>query len=160
MNKEKYDDSPIYILLLSSFTILFNTLSYHKFNILNTYIVSSSLLLPVIFYIQNIIFNKYSLKKNILSIIISVISTIIFNIIMNFSVGKDISSNIFTINIMILFISSFINLVIFNFIKYETKETYILVLISYLLVQIIYHLIYVIFNLDRIVLKNYLKNIY
>ena len=157
MNKEKYDDSLIYIILLSSFTILFSTLCHYKFNILNTTILSSFLLLPVIFYVQNIIFNKYSLKISILSIIISIISTIIFNIIMNFSIGKELLINVLSINTIILLITSFINLIMFSFIKYETKETYILVFISYLLIQIIYNLIYVIFNIDRIVLKDYYK---
>ena len=155
--KTKYNDSWIYIFLLSSFTILFDTLSNYNINIYNVTISSSYLLLPLIFYLQNIIFNKFSNKTNISSILISILSVFVFSIIMDFSLGKEIILKDLSLELVILMIASYINLLFFNYIKYETKEPYILILISYLLVNIIYHLIYVLFNINSIVFKYYFK---
>lgn len=156
-NNKKYDDSWIYIFLLSSFTILFHSLSTINLNIYNISIKSSYLLLPLVFYLQNIIFNKFSNKTNIKSIIISILSVLLFTVIIDFSIGKELLLKELSIELLILLIASFINLLIFNFIKYETKEPYILILLSYLLVNIIYHLIYTLLNINTIILKYYYK---
>jgi len=155
--KNKNQDSLIYILLLSSFIILFNAIQTYNIDIYNITISSSYLLLPIIFYIQNIMFNKFSTINNIFSILVSMFLSLIFIYTMDFILEKTLIIEELPLEIIILMITSYINLLCFKTIRNRINEPYILILANYLLVNIIYHLVNIIFTIDNIVFKYYFK---
>ena len=68
---ELYDDSWIYILLLTTLAILLESLKSYTFKISGVNITYSIILLPIVFLIANYITKKYSYKRCVAAIAIS-----------------------------------------------------------------------------------------
>lgn len=149
-NKEFYDDSWIYTLLLSSFTIFGIVLLKYKFNLLNQKVPYTVFVLPIIIYIENIIFKKHK-NKLLQSIIISGISPIIYEFIFSFIIRKQMI--IYVELIVIYLIVSIINYLL-N--KYINKNTYIISIIKSLLVIIIFYSLYIIVTINTFIMSNLL----
>lgn len=149
-NKEFYDDSWIYTLLLSSFTIFGIVLLKYKFNLLNQKVPYTVFVLPIIIYIENIIFKKHK-NKLLQSIIISGISPMIYEFIFSFIIRKQMV--IYIELIVIYLIVSIINYLL-N--KYINKNTYIISIIKSLLVIIIFYSLYIIVTINTFIMSNLL----
>lgn len=152
-----YDDSWIYIFLLSSFTCLYDALSTHNITIYEETITLSLFILPIILLISNIINFKYDYKVSIKGTTISVVILFLLNIIIDFSLGNIFNYNNLIYEIIALFITEIINLVIYTFLFKHTNRGYILIVINYILDIIFYYFITTLFNLNEIVLKSFLK---
>ena len=91
--KDLYNDSWIYIMLLSTIVILTESLKNYTF-VLTTKITYAIFLIPVILLITNFITKKYGYKRSILAIAISTLSLIAFVAIMYFAIGINFSFSI------------------------------------------------------------------
>ena len=77
MKKKLYDDSWMYILLLTTLIILTESIKGYTFKLLGYDISFSIILIPLIFIISNFITKKYSHKKTIFAISISTLCLIL-----------------------------------------------------------------------------------
>jgi len=152
-----YDDSWIFIFLLSSFTCLYDALSTQYITINKELICLNLFVLPIILLVSNIINYKYDYKVSIKGTIISLIILFLINIIIDFSLGNLFNYNSLFYEIIALFITEIINLMIYTFLYNHTNRGYILITINYILDIILYYFISTLFNLNEIVLKSFIK---
>ena len=153
-----YDDSWIYIFLLSSFTCLYDALSTQNITIHNELICLNLFVLPIILLVSNIINYKYDYKVSIKGIIISLIVLFVINVIIDFSLGNIYNYENLFYEMIALFITEIINLIIYTFLFKHTNRGYILITINYILDIIFYYFITTLFNLKEITLNTFLKD--
>ena len=153
-----YDDSWIYIFLLSSFTCLYDALSTQNITIQNELICLNLFVLPIILLVSNIINYKYDYKTSIKGTIISLIVLFILNVIIDFSLGNIFNYENLSYEMIALFITEIINLIIYTFLFKHTNRGYILITINYILDIIFYYFITTLFNLKEITLNTFLKD--
>lgn len=153
-----YDDSWIYIFLLSSFTCLYDALSTQNITIQKELICLNIFVLPIILLVSNIINYKYDYKISIKGTIISLIVLFILNVVIDFSLGNIFNYENLSYEMIALFITEIINLIIFSFLFKHTNRGYILITINYILDIIFYHFITTLFNLKEIMLNTFLKD--
>ncbi len=153
-----YDDSWIYIFLLSSFTCLYDALSTQNITIQNELICLNLFVLPIILLVSNIINYKYDYKVSIKGIIISLIILFVINVIIDFSLGNIYNYENLFYEMIALFITEIINLIIYTFLFKHTNRGYILITINYILDIVFYYFITTLFNLKEITLNTFLKD--
>ena len=153
-----YDDSWIYIFLLSSFTCLYDALSTQNITIQKELICLNIFVLPIILLVSNIINYKYDYKISIKGTIISLIVLFILNVVIDFSLGNIFNYENLSYEMIALFITEIINLIIFSFLFKHTNRGYILITINYILDIIFYYFITTLFNLKEIMLNTFLKD--
>ena len=153
-----YDDSWIYIFLLSSFTCLYDALSTQNITIQKELICLNIFVLPIILLVSNIINYKYDYKVSIKGIIISLIVLFILNVVIDFSLGNIFNYENLSYEMIALFITEIINLIIYTFLYKHTNRGYILITINYILDIIFYYFITTLFNLKEITLNTFLKD--
>ena len=153
-----YDDSWIYIFLLSSFTCLYDALSTQNITIQKELICLNIFVLPIILLVSNIINYKYDYKISIKGTIISLIVLFILNVVIDFSLGNIFNYENLSYEMIALFITEIINLIIFTFLFKHTNRGYILITINYILDIIFYYFITTLFNLKEIMLNTFLKD--
>ena len=90
-----YDDSWIYIFLLTSFTCLYDALSTQNITIQKELICLNIFVLPIILLVSNIINYKYDYKTSIKGTIISLIVLFILNVVIDFSLGNILIMKIY-----------------------------------------------------------------
>ncbi|MBQ1551590.1 MAG: hypothetical protein IIZ67_05760 [Bacilli bacterium] len=153
-----YDDSWIYIFLLSSFTCLYDALSTQNITIQKELICLNIFVLPIIILVSNIINYKYDYKTSIKGIITSLIVLFILNVVIDFSLGNIFNYENLSYEMIALFITEIINLIIYTFLFKHTNRGYILITINYILDIIFYYFITTLFNLKEITLNTFLKD--
>ena len=155
MNKKLYDDSWMYILLLTTLIILTESIKGYSFNLLGYGISFSILLIPLIFIISNFITKKYKYKKTISAICISTLCLIGFLFIMCFAIGKEFLITDIIGDIGAYLAAQLINLILCNFLIYNTKPNIVLIFSTYLLSIIIFYMTYTLIYLNTMSLDNY-----
>ncbi|MDD5888292.1 MAG: hypothetical protein PUC82_02255 [bacterium] len=155
--KKTYDDSWMYILLLTTLTILLYSLSTYKFSIAGITLTYSVLGLPLIFFITNYITKKYNYAKAISAISISGVSMVLFILIMNFVLGKSTILSSMSGHFCGYVISQFVNLMIYYFILQNTSAKPLLVFLTYLFSLIVFYMFYTLIYLNMVVEANYWK---
>ena len=153
-----YDDSWIYIFLLSSFTCLYDALSTQNITIQKELICLNIFVLPIVLLVSNIINYKYDYKKSIKGTIISLIVLFVLNVVIDFSLGNIFNYENLSYEMIALFITEIINLIIYTFLFKHTNRGYILITINYILDIIFYYFITTLFNLKEITLNTFLKD--
>ena len=152
MKKNKIkEDRLVYLLLLSSFLILFITLEKYTFTIKETSITYSYLIVPILLLITNIIYKRLKLNELLKIIILSLIVLLVFITIINFSLGLTTNFNELIRPIISLIISIIINIIILTLTIKKYKSIYLLILLNYLFSIITYNIIYQLFlrtNID------------
>lgn len=154
MEKEDYG---IYILLLTTLIIFIESLKKYTFSIIEINLTYNILLLPFTFLLINTITKKYGYKKGFIASILSSILLIIFKSLIAFSLGERILfSNIIeeTISYML---SQIINIIIYNFLQSNTKNSYQLIFLNYILSVVSYHMFLTLTLLNTITLEKYWK---
>ena len=157
MNKKLYDDSWMYILLLTTLIILTESIKGYTFNLLGCTITFSIILIPLMFIITNFITKKYNYKKAIFAISISTICLIGYLFIMCFAIGKEFLISDILAEVIAYLVSQTINLILCSFLIYNTKPNVILIFSTYLLSLIMFYMTYTLINLDTMSLDNYWK---
>ena len=153
--KELYNDSWLYILLLTTLVILIEALKNYTFILNNVSITYSIFLLPLVYLLTNYITKKYTYQRSIVAISISGVSVVLFTILMNFALGKEITLMNISGQFCAYVVSQFINLTIYNFLLNNTKPTYILIFQNYLFTLIIFYMFYTLINLNILVIDEY-----
>ncbi len=152
--KELYNDSWIYIMLLSTLVILTESLKNYSF-VLTTKITYSIFLIPIILLITNYITKKYGYKRSLLAIGISTVSLIAFVAIMYFAIGAHFSIVLILGQVIGYLICQLVNLFIYCFLLNNTSSPYILVVINYLFALIAFYLAYTVIQADLVINKNF-----
>lgn len=153
--EEYYQDSWIYIFLLTTLVILIESLKTYSFSFKGFSLSYTIFLLPFTYLISNYITKKYGSKKCILGISISSLFLVIFYITMTFAMAEQIDFNSITGDFCGYIISQLVNLTIYNFLLNNTNSPIYIVYLSYLFSIVIYYLFYTLIYLDMIILDNY-----
>ncbi len=150
-----YEDSWIYILLLSAVVILQQSLKNYTFIIDDFNLSYSLFLLPVIYFLTNYITKKKGYQKSIMAISISAMAMVIFVLFMNLCTGKGFELYNVAGDFCGYFISQLINLTIYEFLLDNTKPNYILLLLTYIFALVVNYLFYSLFYISSIAIDNY-----
>lgn len=147
----KYNDSWIYIFLLSSLVILIESAKGYTLNIFNQNITSVIFLIPFVFAVTNYITKIYGFKKGINAIIISTLSLIAYILLMNFAIGKEFILNNLIGGLLGYIISQLVNILIYKFLLLNTDSPYLLILLNYIFAYIVFYMVYTLVKLNTIV---------
>ncbi|MBR3049366.1 MAG: hypothetical protein IKG58_02245 [Bacilli bacterium] len=150
-----YEDSWIYILLLSAVVILQQSLKNYTFIIDDFNLSYSLFLLPVIYFLTNYITKKKGYQKSIMAISISAMAMVIFVVFMNLCMGRGFELYNVAGDFCGYFISQLINLTIYEFLLDNTKPNYILLLLTYIFALVVNYLFYSLFYISSIAIDNY-----
>lgn len=154
-NTEKYNDSWMYILLLSTIVILGESLKTYSFNLLGVNLTFVIFLLPFIFLITNYITKKYGFRRTLSAIIISSISLIAFVLLMNFAIGKIFTISSISGGLAGYLVSQTINTMIYKFLLVNTNSPYLLVLLNYVFGYIVFYMLYAIVRMDLVIAETF-----
>ena len=157
MKKQLYDDSWMYILLLSTLVILTESIKKYSITILNVPITLSIVLIPLTLIITNYLTKKYDYRKTIFAIIISTLSLIGFLFITSFAIGKEFLIEPIIGDILAYIMMQIVNLLICYFLLLKIKPNTIIVYGCYLLSLIVFYMTYTLVNLNNMSLDNYWK---
>ena len=147
----KYNDSWMYILLLSTIVILGESLKTYTFSLLGVNLTYVIFLLPFIFMVTNYITKKYGFKRTLTAIIISSISLIAFVLLMNFAIGKTFTISSISGGLAGYLVSQTINTMIYKFLLVDTNSPYLLVLLNYVFGYIVFYMLYAIVRMDLVI---------
>ena len=153
--EENYNDCWIYILLLTTLTILLESIKTYEFTILGAKLSYSILGLPLIYIIANYITKKYDYKKTISAISISGVISVCFMAMMAFALGKNLILTNVSGEFCGYVVSQFVNLTIYLFILNNTKASYPLILVNYLFSIIVFCMLYTLIYLNKVVYESY-----
>ena len=153
--EEEYDDCWIYILLLTTLTVLIQSVKSYKFTIMGSLISYNIFLIPGIYFIANYICKKYDYKKAIAAIAISSVTFVGFMVLIEFALGRGIVLSSLVGTFFGYVISQYINLMIYTFLLNNTKSPYLLVFMNYLFSIIIYYMMYTLIYLNLVIQDGY-----
>ena len=153
--KEIYDDSWMYILLLTTLALSIKT---YKFTVLSRNISYTTLLLPLIYLNANYITKKYGYTKTLLAISISGIGMVLFVLLMNFALGKISLLSGISGEFCAYVTSQLVNLTIYNFLLKNTEMPFFLILLNYIFALIVFYMFYTLIYLNMFVTTEYWKS--
>ncbi len=153
--EESYNDCWIYILLLTTLTILIQSVKSYKFTIMGTMISYNILLIPFIYFLTNYICKKYDYKKAISAVAISGVIFVGFMVTMEFALGRGLVLSTLLGDFFGYVVSQFVNLMIYLFLLNNTRSPYILIVLTYLFSIIIYYMIYTLIYLNLVIQDGY-----
>lgn len=153
--EELYNDSWMYILLLTTLLILCESLKTYKFELLGSVLSYSLILLPLIFLITNFITKKYGHRKSVLAISISSAVLVLYITIMSFAIGKTLVLSDVSGGFCGYVVSQLVNLTIYAFLLNNTKSPGLLVYANYMFSLIVFYMFYTLVLLDKIILENF-----
>jgi len=148
--KDLYNDSWIYIMLLSTLVILTESLKTYTFNF-GTEISYSVLLLPLIYLLANNITKKYGFMRTIIAIAVSTLAMILYISVMYFAIGSPFNIGMISGQVLGYAISQLVNLFIYSFILNNTKAHWLLILINYMFSLIVFYLVYTIVQANVVI---------
>ena len=153
--EDSYNDCWIYILLLTTLTILLESVKTYEFNCFGTGVSYAILGLPFTYLIANYITKKYDYKKTVSAIAVSGVIAVCFMAVMAFALGKNLILSNVTGEFCGYVISQFVNLTIYLFILNNTKASYPLILVNYLFSIIVFCMLYTLIYLTKVVYESY-----
>ena len=153
--RKKYNDSWIYIFLLSSLVILIESSKAYTINIFSKDITIVIFLIPFIYAITNYITKIYGFQRGLNAIGISTLSLLIYIILINFAIGKELLINDFLGGILGYVISQLVNIMIYKFLLSNTNSPYLLILLNYIFAYIVFYMVYTLVTLNTIVAGNF-----
>ncbi len=140
-NKKLEGDKLVYTLLLSSFLILFITLNKYSFNLNETSISYSYLIVPIILLITNLIHNRFKDIEILNMILLSIVLVFVYVTIIDFSLQIPIIYNELLRPILSITMSIIINFILFKVLK-KYRYLFPIIVINYLFGIITYDIIY------------------
>ncbi len=149
------NDSWMFILLLSTMTILGYAISPYKFDINNTSLSYSIFAIPVLFFISNYITKKYGYQKTVAAIAISSVSMVLFLVIMNFAMSKPTILLEISGEFCAIVISQFVNLTIFYFLQENTTHPMLLIFLTFVFSIVVFYLFYTLINMEIMLTDEY-----
>ena len=152
---ESYDDCWIYILLLTTLTILIQSVKSYKFAFMGSNISYNVFLIPGIYFLTNYICKKYDYKKAIAGVAISGVIFVGFMVVMEFALGRGLVLSSLVGDFCGYVVSQFVNLMIYYFLLNNTRSPYLLVWINYIFSIIVYYMIYTLIYLNLVIQDGY-----
>jgi len=152
-----YKDCWLYILLLTTLTILLESLKGYTFKIAGIRLTYAIFPLPLIYFIVNYIAKKYDYKKAIASIAISSVIFVSFSAIISFALGEVLILSNVSGEFCGYVASQFVNLTIYMFLQNNTKSPISLIYLNYLFSLIVYYMFYTLIYLDTVVTESFWK---
>lgn len=153
--EELYDDCWMYVLLLTTLTILLESLKTYTFKIAGVQLTYALFLLPFAYFIVNYITKKYDYKKAVAAIAISGVMFVSFSAIMAFAIGERLILTSISGEFCGYIVSQFVNLTIYMFLLNNTKSPIILVYLNYIFALIVYYMFYTLIYINTLNLDNY-----
>ena len=157
--KVEYEDNDcwMYVLILTTLTILLESLKTYTFKLAGVSLTYSIFLLPFVYFITNYITKKYDYKKTVAAIAISGVVFVSYSAIMSFALGEKLLFTSISGEFCGYVISQFINLTIYVFILNNTKSPLSLVFLNYVFSLIVYYMFYTLIYLNVLVLDTFWK---
>ena len=153
--EEIYNDSWIYILLLTTLVILLESLKNFKVTILGSEITYAIFLLPLIYLLTNYILKKYDYKKAVAAIALSGTALVAFVLIMTFALGEIFMISSVSGEFCGYVTSQFVGLTIYNFLLNNTKSPVILIYLNYIFSLLVFYMFYTIIYLDMVIVEKF-----
>ena len=154
-NKTRYNDSWMYILLLSTIVILAEALRTYNFPIFGVNITYALFLLPLMYGVTNYITTKYGFRRTIIGIGISILSLLAFILLMDFAMGKEADFASISGGLAGYIISQLVNTLIYKFLIVNTNRPYLLVLLNYIFAYIVFYMLYTLVHMNIIVAETF-----
>lgn len=154
-NKTKYNDSWMYVLLLSTIVILVESLRTYSFPILGVNLTYAIFLLPLIYGVTNYITTKYGFRRTIIGVGISILSLLAFILLMNFAIGKEADFASISGGLAGYIISQLVNSIIYKFLIVNTNRPYLLVLLNYIFAYVVFYMLYTLIHMNIIVAEEF-----
>ena len=158
MKKEKeeiYNDSWIYILLLTTLVILLESLKNFKVAINGTKVTYAIFLLPLVYLLTNYILKKYDYKKAIAAISLSATAMVVFMLIMSFALRERFLISSISGEFCGYVASQFISLTMYSFLLNNTKSPIILIYLNYIFALLVFYMFYTIIYLDMVIVDKF-----
>ena len=155
IKKDIYQDSYIYMFLLSAFLILIESLKTYSFKIFSVNLSYTLFVLPFVYLFSNYINKKFGPKKCLIATIVSSICLVLYYLIMCYILSLTIDIKSILGELSGYIVSQLINFLIYQFLLNNTKSPSILVYLNYLFSLVIYYLFYILIYLDLIILDNF-----
>ena len=143
-DEKLYQDSWLYILLLTTLVILIESLREYTFYLGGVQLSYSLLPLPLVYFLVNYIVKKFNYHQAIAA-----------TAIVSFGLGERLILSSVSGEFCGYVISQFVNLTIYYYIINNTKSPYVLVLLNYMFSLIVYYLFYTIIYLDLVIYEDY-----
>ena len=153
--EEIYNDSWMYILLLTTLVILLESLKNFSITISGAKITYSIFLLPLVYLLTNYILKKYDYKKAVSAICLSATALVVFVCIMSFALGERFMISSISGDFCGYVASQFVNLTIYNFLLNNTRLHVILIYLNYIFSLIIFYLFYTIMYLEMVIVDSF-----
>ena len=153
--KQVDNDGWIYVLLLTTLSILIQSLKNYKIVIIGHSIGYGMFLIPGIFFLANYIVKQYDYKKGIAAIAISSVISVSFVAIIYFALGRHLILTRICGDFLAYTISQFVNLFIYQFLLSNKSNSYILRYLTYMFSVIVYIMVYTLVYLDSLIMDGY-----
>lgn len=148
MNKRKYNDSWMFIFLLSTLLILTESVKNYTFTIQNLEFTYAIFIIPFLYFITDYITKKYGFKRGLTSIVVSAIALIAFILVMNFSLGSTFDFSCLNGGLIGYIVSQMVNVMIYRFLLINTTSPFVLVLLNYVFGLVIFYVVYTLVNMN------------
>ena len=152
---KKENDVSMYVVLLTTLLILTESLKTYTFKLFGADLTYSLLLLPIVYFLIDIIAKKFDYKRAIAAIAIGGVIFVSYSFIMAYFVESNYILRSISGEFCAYIVSAFVNLTIYMFLLNNTESPRILVILTYLFSLIAYYMIYTMIYLNMLMFDNY-----
>lgn len=154
-DEKLYQDSWLYILLLTTLVILIESLKEYTFTIGGISLSYSLIPLPIVYFLVNYIVKKFDYHQAIVAISVSGVIFVCFSAMVSFGLGERLILSSVSGEFCGYVISQFVNLTIYYYIINNTRAPYTLIFLNYIFSLIVYYFFYTIIYLDMVLYSEY-----
>lgn len=152
---KKENDVWIYVLLLTTLLILTESLKTYTFRVMGVDLTFSLFLLPIAYFLIDLIAKKYDYKRAIAAIAVSAVIFTSFSFIMAYFIESNYILRSISGEFCAYVVSSFVNLTIYMFLLNNTETPQILVIFNYIFSLVVYYMFYTLIYLNMIIFDTY-----
>ena len=152
---KKENDVWIYVLLLTTLLILTESLKTYTFRVMEVDLTFSLFLLPIAYFLIDLIAKKYDYKRAIAAIAVSAVRFTSFSFIMAYFIESNYILRSISGEFCAYVVSSFVNLTIYMFLLNNTETPQILVIFNYIFSLVVYYMFYTLIYLNMIIFDTY-----
>ena len=152
---KKENDVWMYVLLLTTLLILTESLKTYTFKIMGVDLTYSLFLLPVAYFLIDIIAKKFDYKRAIAAIAVSGVVFVSFSFIVAYFIESNLILRSVSGEFCAYVVSAFVNLTIYMFLLNNTESPQVLVLFTYVFSLVVYYMLYTLLYLNMIIFDTY-----
>ena len=147
---KKENDVWVYTLLLTTLTILIESLRVYTFKLFGVELSYSLFLLPVVYFLIDVIAKKFDYKRAVAAIAISSVIFVSFSFIVAYAINGEYILRSLTGEFCAYVLSAFTNLTIYVFLLNNTESPRILVILTYLFSLVVYYMVFTLIYLNLV----------